>query len=50
MSITDQVNQIVALIWSWLTEKKVGNIQINFFKGGISSVNFNETVKLGEGK
>ena len=47
------------LIDKWIDDKKVGNLTINFFKGGISSVRLftqelpgvcsQETIKLNEG-
>ncbi len=39
------IKKIIKLLIKWLNEKKVGNIQINMYKGGISSVNLNETIK-----
>jgi len=40
------IQQVIKLIEQWLKEKKVGNITLNFFKGGISSVRLEETIKL----
>ena len=39
------LEKAIKIIEEFLAEKKVGNIQINCFKGGISSVNVNETRK-----
>ena len=39
---------IIDLLAQWARERKVGSIQVNFFKGGITTVNLNETVKLNE--
>ena len=44
--IEKKILEVIVLIRSFLSEKKVGNIQINAFRGGISSVNVNETIKL----
>ena len=33
------------LLNQWVQEKRVGSVTINFFKGGISSINMNETKK-----
>ena len=40
------MKELLKLIQEWLEKGKVGSITINFFKGGISSVNKNETIKL----
>jgi len=37
---------LTKLIKEWIEKKKTGKIVINFFKGGISSVNKEETIKL----
>ena len=37
---------LTSLIKEWIEKKKTGKIVINFFKGGISSVNKEETIKL----
>ena len=42
------LQQLIDLIRKWITEKRTGKIIINFFKGGISSVDKHETVKLGQ--
>lgn len=39
------IKKVIKLLIKWLQEKKVGNVQINVYKGGISSVNLNETIK-----
>ncbi len=36
---------VVSLITEWIEKKKTGSLQINFFKGGITSVNRNDTMK-----
>jgi len=43
-----KILEIIVLLRSFLSEGKVGNIQINMFKSGISSVNVNETLKLND--
>jgi hypothetical protein len=40
------VKELIKLIQEWIDKKKVGSLQINFFKGGISSVNMIETKKM----
>ena len=42
--------ETMRVIKAFLTEGKVGNIQVNCFKGGISSVNVNQTIKWKEDK
>lgn len=37
---------LVVLIEKWMEEKKVGKITISFFKGGISSIKKEETLKV----
>jgi len=44
------MKNLMELIKKWISEKKVGKITINFFKGGISSVNVEETIKLSKKK
>lgn len=46
--IENNILEIIVLIRSFIAEKKVGNIQINMYMGGVSSVNVNETKKLNE--
>ena len=41
-----QVEKLVKLIFEWLDEGKVGSIQINFYGGGITNLNLNESIKL----
>lgn len=40
------LQELINLIREWITRKKTGKIIINFFKGGISSVDKHETIKL----
>lgn len=40
------MNEIITIIREWIENKKSGSLQINFYAGGISSVNVNETIKL----
>ena len=40
------MKELIVLIKEWIETKKVGSITINFFKGGISSVKKEETIKL----
>jgi len=42
------IEKIVRLLQTWIFEKKTGNITINFFKGGISSIDIKETKKIDE--
>ena len=37
---------LIELIKHWIAEKKTGKVIINFFKGGISSVDKHETIKI----
>ena len=37
---------LLDLIREWIEKHKVGSLTINFFKGGVSSVKMEETVKL----
>ena len=46
--MNDQIETIAAMIENWMTSGKVGSIQVNFFKGGITTVNLNETKKLND--
>lgn len=34
------------LVDYYIDKRKVGNVQINFFKGGVTTINLNETVKI----
>lgn len=40
------MDRLVALIREWIEQKKVGKITINFFKGGITNINIEESKKL----
>lgn len=40
------LDKILAILKQWVVEKKVGSVTINFFKGGITTINLNETVKI----
>jgi len=40
------LEEVLKIIEKWIREKKVGNITLNLFKGGISSVRLEETIKL----
>ena len=42
------IEAIKRLIQTWIFEKKTGNITINFFKGGVSSIDIKETKKIDE--
>ncbi|MFW9872684.1 MAG: hypothetical protein ACFFG0_06235 [Candidatus Thorarchaeota archaeon] len=42
------LKKIVFIFIDWMVNKKTGNLQFNFFKGGISAINFNDTKKLGD--
>ena len=42
------MKEIIELIKRWIEEKKVGNLTVNFFKGGISSIKLEETIKLNQ--
>lgn len=46
--IENNILEIIVLIRAFIAEKKVGNIQVNMYMGGISSVNVNETKKLSD--
>jgi len=37
---------VIELIKVWKQQKKVGSITVNFFKGGITSVKVEETLKI----
>lgn len=38
------------LIDHYIDNRKVGSIQINFFKGGVTTINLNNTIKLSNPK
>jgi len=40
------IAKLIDVIRSWISEKRTGSIQINFFKGGISNIKKEESVKL----
>lgn len=42
---TSKFMEVIKDIKEFLVQKKVGNIQINMFKGGISNYSINETKK-----
>jgi hypothetical protein len=42
------LDKIIKLLNNWIGFKKTGNITINFFKGGISSIDIRETKKVDE--
>jgi len=46
--IEKKILEVIVLLRAFISAKKVGNIQINMFMGGISSVNVNETLKLND--
>jgi hypothetical protein len=44
----ETLKDIMKLVNNWIDSKYVGNIQVNFFKGGVTSVNLNQTIKPGK--
>lgn len=44
------IERIVEEVVKWMSQRKYGNIQINFFAGGVSNINLNESVKITEKK
>lgn len=40
------MEKIFTLIKLWIEQKKVGKITINFFKGGITNINIEESKKI----
>ncbi len=34
----------------YIETRKVGSIQVNFFKGGVTTINLNSTIKLSQEK
>ena len=44
--IAVDLNEIMKIIKFWIESKKVGSVQFNFFKGGVSSYKIEETRKL----
>jgi len=47
IQIDPRLKEVHRVLASWLDRRKVGNVTVNFFKGGISSVKLEETIKLG---
>ena len=45
-SLNLDLNEIMKIIRFWIETRKVGSVQFNFFKGGISSYKVEETRKL----
>jgi len=43
-----KILEVIVLLRAFLADRKVGNIQINMFMGGVSSVNVSETLKLND--
>ena len=41
-----QVDKVVILIKDWVNKKKTGSIKINYYKGGVSNVEFKESIKI----
>ena len=41
-----QLVHLIEILVEWLEKDRVGNIGTNVFKGGISSVKLEETIKL----
>lgn len=39
-------DELVVILKEWMALKKVGSVTVNFFKGGVSSVKMEETIKL----
>ena len=37
---------LVYILNEWITQKKIGSIQVNFFKGGVPNIIKNESKKL----
>ena len=40
------MDKLLEIIKKWIFDKKVGKITINFFRGGISSIKLEETIKI----
>ena len=40
-----QLENIYQLMKSWILNKRVGSIQVNFMKGGIANVNIKKSVR-----
>ena len=43
------MDQLIKIIEDLIRSRFTGSVKINFFKGGISSIDKNETMKLEEG-
>ncbi len=41
-----QVDRIILLIKDFLNKEKIGSIKVNMYKGGITNLNIDESVKL----
>lgn len=41
-----QVDKLILIIKDWVNKKKTGSIKINTFKGGITNVEYIESIKL----
>jgi len=39
------LKEVIEFIVQWIEDKKTGSIQVNFFRGGISTVKFTEILK-----
>jgi len=37
---------LIVILEKWIYERRVGSVTINFFKGNVSSVKLEETIKL----
>jgi len=44
------LRELIDIIKEWIDSRKVGSVTINFFKGGVSSVKLEETIKLNQPK
>lgn len=45
-SLNLELKELMTIIQLWIDTRKVGHVTINFFKGGISSIRVEETLKL----
>lgn len=41
-----ELGRIISLLKSWIRDKRVGSIQVNFMKGGVTNVNIKESLKV----
>jgi hypothetical protein len=39
------IEDVIRYLKRWKKEGKTGNIQVNFFKGGIPNINLNQSLK-----